>query len=128
MCLTIASKAVYPALQFYRQGRERLKQMADVPAGSYLSISTRVLARVMTALLSRDKQAITIKRTIDKSAHRALQDWNLVSIGAQEYRGAVYMGGRVGKKDLARLLDVTELLVVTNMEVLALRITEEAQR
>ena len=39
-----------------------------------------------------------------------------MSIGAQEYRGAVYMRGRIGRGDLTRLLEVTELPVVMSAE------------
>ena len=48
--------------------------------------------------------------------------------GKPEYRGALYMQGRLGKKDLARRLGVTELPVIAIPELLVLRITEEVHR
>ena len=51
----------------------------------------------------------------------ALLEGRLASIGAREYRGVVFMRGRVGKKDLTRLLGVTELPYVISKEMLALR-------
>ena len=73
------------------------------------------------AVLLGDRQAITTEATVTKikaarhlqmvaaseSARTALHKGKLESIGAQEYREAVYMRARLGKKDLARLLGVT---------------------
>ena len=83
-----------------------------------LAMSTKVLARVMRALPNGDRHTVTnspggvsVKTAqhlqllaFSGSAHTTLREGKFLSLGAKEYRGAVFMRNRVGQVDLARLL------------------------
>ena len=66
--------------------------------------------------------------TLAGSAFIALWERRLVSLGAQEYRRAVVIRGRVGQADLDRLLGVSELPVLMSSKLLALWLAEKAHR
>ena len=107
-----------------------------------LATSTRLLARVLRALLTGDRAAILatpcpqdvaaarqlLLLAASPSAFAALRSGRLLSLGAQEHRGLVVVRGRVGQAHLARLLGTSSLPVVMPSELLALRVTEEAHR
>ena len=130
-------------LQFHLARGQRLQGLVlTCLSRRDLAMSTRVLARVLRALLSGDRAAIITTPTprdvaaarqlillaSSPSAFLALRSGRLLSLGAQEHQGLVVVRGRVGQAHLARLLGTSSLPVVMPSELLALRVTEEAHR
>ena len=107
-----------------------------------LATCTRILARLLRALLTRERAAILASPSprdvaaarqllllaASPSAFLALKSGRLLSLGAQEHRGLVVVTGRVGQAHLAKLLGTSSLPVVMPSELLAQRVTEEAHR
>ena len=107
-----------------------------------LPTSRNVLARVLRALLTRDRSSVLTSPSprdlaaatqlqflaSSGTAIAALQSGRLASLGAQLSDGQVKVSGRVPAAEMARLLGVPALPVIMPGELLALRLTEAAHR
>ena len=107
-----------------------------------LEISVRVLARVLQAVVSGDRDKCTrapsvrfievsiqlLLRSSSASASEALGKGRLAGLGAVYRGGVIWVQGRVRGEELAKLLGTAELPVVMPSEALAKSVMSKAHR